>query len=127
MRAQLWGTKFKGNAFTKHGHESEPKARDAYKSRGVQYLKLTNVSSVEIEQRGLIIPLEDPRLGDSSDGMVTILEIKSPLTRTFNSVDDLPPDYTAQVNRTMGCFMLNDKNILLLLCAYAYIFAYTQV
>ena len=50
-----------------------------------------------------------------------------PAEATYNSVDDMPPEYIAQVNGTMGCFILNDENILLTLCAYTYIFAYTQV
>ena len=82
--------------------------------------------------------MEDSWLGASPDGIVTLttvsgeetkilLEIKCPPIATYNSVDDLPAEYIAQVNGTMGCFILNDENILLTLCAYTYIFAYTQV
>jgi hypothetical protein len=85
--------------------------------------------------------LEDSWLGASPDGIVTLttvsgeetkilLEIKCPPIATYNSVDELKkkkPEYIAQVNGTMGCFILNDENILLTLCAYTYIFAYTQV
>ena len=120
VRDQVWAKTFKGNEHTEHGQKSEPKARAAYKSRVVQYLNLTDVSRIEIEQRGLIVPLEDSWLGASPDGIVTLttvsgeetkilLEIKCPPIATYNSVDELKkkkPEYIAQVNGTMGCFYL---------------------
>ena len=59
VKEQLWGTAFKGIRVTKHVNESEAKAEDAHKSSVVQCLNLTDVSKVEIEQRGPFAPLEN--------------------------------------------------------------------
>lgn len=97
------------------GLDNEPVAREAYKSRVKDD---PNVSSIEIEERGLVVPLKYPWLGASPDGIVTInyasgekqkvlLEIKCP--QKHPTRENISPNYRDQVNGTMGIYTTNSK------------------
>ena len=97
------------------GLDNEPVAREAYKSRVKDD---PNVSSIEIEERGLVVPLQNPWLCASPDGIVTItyasgekqkvlLEIKCP--QKHPTRENISPNYRDQVNGTMGIYTTNSK------------------
>ena len=102
----------------RYGTIKEPVAREAYKRRVIDHLTPADVSSVDIEERGLVVPLKYPWLGASPDGIVTItyasgekqkvlLEIKCP--QEHRTLEKIPPKYLDQVNGTMGIYTTNSK------------------
>lgn len=118
LKQMLWG-EFKGNVATRWGSEHEDVAREEYMALKRAELPFQFgdaddcVVDIQVEECGLVINPERAWMGNSPDGIITLvrqsgaterglLEIKCPYKKTFYRPDPVPAYYNAQVQGTMG-------------------------